>query len=172
MHLDLLAVAEEENSAAPLLPEDLQERGSAEPQEPVGGPGRHDTHLAGRAHPRIAVDLDEHFSALDAQDLVGGVMAMKVSDVVGRNGLHPHDQPLQPVLRAGDHAEVAGSGRERHLSRFRVEIADHYRVPITIAAGALRVACDRLGGSAWRCEAEAARENVGGLLSDPALGPS
>jgi uncharacterized protein YxjI len=147
MYLDLLAVAEEEKGAAPLLPEHLQERGSPEPEEPVGGTGRHDTHLAGRAHPRIAVDLDEYFSLQDAQDLVGVVVAMEVSDVVGRNGLHPHDQTLQPVLRAGDHADVAGSGRERHLSRFRVEIADHYRVPITIAAGALRVACDRLGGT-------------------------
>jgi hypothetical protein len=150
MYLDLLIVAEEENSATPLLPEDLQERGSPEPQEPVGGPGRHHAHLSGQAHPRIAVDLDEHFTVQDAQDLVGVVVAMEVSDVVGRNGLHPHDQPLQPVLRAGDHTDVAGSGRERHLSRFRVEFADHYRVPITIAAGALRIrATDSLsGGSA------------------------
>ena len=60
MHLDLVAVVEEENSAAPLLSENLQERVSPEPQEAMAGPGWHDPHLAGRAHPPIAVHLDEH----------------------------------------------------------------------------------------------------------------
>jgi hypothetical protein len=101
MHLDLVAVVEEENGAAPLFSENLQERGSPEPQEPVGGPGWHEAHLAGLAHPRIAVHLDEHLPLQDAQDLVSVVVAMEVSDVVGRNGLHLHDQTLQPVLRAG-----------------------------------------------------------------------
>jgi hypothetical protein len=101
MHLDIVAVVEEEDGAAPLLSENLQERGSPESQKPMGGPGWYEAHLAGRAHPRIAVHLDEHFPLQDAQDLVGVVVAMEVSDVVGRNGLHPQDQTLQPVLRAG-----------------------------------------------------------------------
>jgi hypothetical protein len=39
---------------------------------------------------------------------------MQVSDVVGRDGLHPHDEALQAVLCSGDHADVVGSGRKRH----------------------------------------------------------
>jgi hypothetical protein len=116
MHLDLLAAAEEENRAAPLLPEDLEERRGPEPQEPVRGPSGDDTHLARLAHPRIAVHLDEHLPLQDAQDLVGVVVAMEVSDVVGRNGLHLHDQTLRPLFRAGDHSYLAGSCRERHIS--------------------------------------------------------
>jgi len=134
MHLDLVAAAEQENGAAALLSENLQERGNAQPQETVGGPGWHDTHLAGQAHPRIPVHLDEHFPLQNAQDLVGVVVPMEVSDLVGRNGLHLHDQTLQPLIRASDHADVAGSGRERHLSRFRIEFSDG-PVLITIAAG-------------------------------------
>jgi hypothetical protein len=64
----------------------------------VRGPSGHDTHLAGLAHPRIAVHLDEDLPLQDAQDLLGVVVAMEVSDVVARNGLHLHDQTLQPVV--------------------------------------------------------------------------
>jgi hypothetical protein len=141
MHFDLVAVAKEENSAAPLLAEDLQERGSPEPQESVGSPGRHDTHLARRAHPCIAVHLDEHFPLQDAQDLVGVVVAMEMSDVVGRNGLHPHDQTLQPVLRASDHADVARSSRERHLPQSSNRVVRSLPVPVTIAAGRSLLPC-------------------------------
>ena len=109
MHLDLLAVVEQENgcAAAPRRP------GAREPRaEEPWGTRRYDAHLAGQAHPRITVNLDQHFPFQDAQDLVGVVVAVEVPDVVGRNRLHPHDQTLQPVPRAGDHADIAGSGRD------------------------------------------------------------
>jgi hypothetical protein len=72
------------------------------------------SHLAGPADSRVAVDLDEDLSFQDREDLVGAVVAMEVSDVVGSDGLHSYDEALQPLLGSGDHADVTGPGRKRH----------------------------------------------------------
>jgi hypothetical protein len=84
------------------------------------GSGRGDSHFAGLADPRVAVDLDEDLSLKNREDLVGGVVAVKVSDVVGCNGLDAHDQTPQPVLGSSDDGDFGGSRRERHRSRLLV----------------------------------------------------
>jgi hypothetical protein len=107
--LDLLAAREEEHGAAVLLAEDLEERRRPDPKEPVDSARRCDSHLAGPADSRVAVDLDEHLSVENAKDLIRGIVAVKVSYVVGRNGLHPHDEAPQPVVGSSDGAELVGS---------------------------------------------------------------
>jgi hypothetical protein len=117
VHLDLLPAGEEEDGARLLLSEDLEERWSPEAKKPVYGAGGRDPQLARSANLWLAVDLDQHLAFEDAQDLVGVVVAMEVPDIVGSYGLNPHDESPQAVLGAGDDANGAGSGRERHCLR-------------------------------------------------------
>jgi hypothetical protein len=115
VYLDLFTTGEEKDSAGLLLPEHLEKCGSTEPKEPVHGAGGRDAELAGMAHVCLAVDLYQHIAFEDAEDLIGFVVAMEVSDVVGRDRLHAHDESSQAVARACDDANLAGSRRERHL---------------------------------------------------------
>jgi hypothetical protein len=114
VHLDLLTVGKEENGAALLLPKHLKECGSPEAEEPVYRAGGRDAQLAYMTHLGLAVDLDQYVPLEDAEDLVGIVVAMEVSNVVGRHRLDAHNESMQAVLRAGDDAKFAGSHRERH----------------------------------------------------------
>jgi hypothetical protein len=91
MHLYLVSARQEEDRAGMLLPEHLEERGLAQAEEAVDDAGRHDAHLARAADARLAVDLDEHLSLQDAENLVGRIMAVEVPNVVRRDGLNPHD---------------------------------------------------------------------------------
>jgi hypothetical protein len=113
VHLDLLTVGKEE-IAALLLPKHLKECGSPEAEEPVYRAGGRDAQLAYMTHLGLAVDLDQYVPLEDAEDLVGIVVAMEVSNVVGRHRLDAHNESMQAVLRAGDDAKFAGSHRERH----------------------------------------------------------
>jgi hypothetical protein len=116
MDFELVAICQEKDSAGMLLAEDLQEPRRAEPAEAVGGTGRHDPHFARATDTGLAVDLDEHFSFQYAQDLLGPVMAVKIRDLVRRDGLNQQNEPIQPVLRSREVSDFPGLRRERHRS--------------------------------------------------------
>jgi hypothetical protein len=115
--LDLVTAPEEENGAGLLFTKHFQECRSPEAEKPVNGPGGCNAQLASLADLCLAVDLDQHFTFEDTEDLVGIVVAMEVPNVVGLHCLDAHDESPQTVLRASDDANVAGSHRERHRSR-------------------------------------------------------
>jgi hypothetical protein len=114
MHLDIASAREQEDAARVLLPEHLEERRRAEPEEAVDRTGGHDPQLALAADARLAVHLDEDLSLQDAEDLVGAVVAVEVADVVCRDGLDPHDQTMQAVTGTRDVPDLVASPRERH----------------------------------------------------------
>lgn len=114
MNLDLLVVSKKKDCAASLFAEHLEKRRNTAASEAVRAPGGHDPHLTWTAEPRLSVDLDQDLPLQYVEDLVGVVVAMKVTDVVRCDGLHPHDESSQPVLGSGEHADVGGPGRKRH----------------------------------------------------------
>jgi hypothetical protein len=115
--LDLVTTREEESGAGLLFTEHFQECRSPEAEKPVNGPGGRNAQVASMAHLCLAVDLDQHLTFEDTEDLVGLVVAMEVPNVISLHCLDAHDEPPQTVLMAGDDANVAGSHRERHRSR-------------------------------------------------------
>jgi hypothetical protein len=117
VNLFLSAVGQEEDRAGLLLPEHLEHGRRPEAEEAVWAPSRCDPQLAGTADPGLAVDLDQHITLQDTQDLVGVIVTVEVPDVIGRDWLHSHDQALQPMVASGDHPGT--------LLRFENGKADH-----------------------------------------------
>ena len=92
-------------------------------RNPRGQPRRERFPSQGLADPRVALNLDEDLALQNREDLVGSVVAVEVSDVVGCNGLHSHDEMPQTVLRSSDDGDFVGLRRERHLGRRSLELA-------------------------------------------------
>jgi hypothetical protein len=111
---DLLAVGKKEDCAARLLAYNFEQCGDTSAPEPVGAARRCDGDLAGTTDPRFSIDLNRYLSLENAEDLVGVVVTVQVRYLVRCNRLHLHNQSPQPVLGAGEHADVARPRRKRH----------------------------------------------------------